>query len=124
MKTAVTWFEIPVANFERAVSFYQRMLDTKLKFEDMQGFRTAVFSYEQPGVGGSLTAGEGYAPGAGGAIVYLPVAGMMDAVLQRAQKHGGKVLMPKTKLNDEVGYIAQIVDCEGNRVGLHDPVIQ
>jgi hypothetical protein len=123
MKTAVTWFEIPVANFDRAVSFYERVLDTKLKFQDIQGFRMAVFSYEDPGVGGSLTSGAGYEPGAGGAIVYLPVAGMMDAVLQRAQKQGGKVIMPKTKLNDQVGYIAQIVDCEGNRVGLHDPVI-
>ena len=119
MKTAVTWFEIPVTNFDRAVSVYERMLDTKLRFEDMQGFRMAMFSYEEPGVGGSLTSGAGYEAGAGGAVVYLPVAGMMDAVLQRAQKQGGKVVMPKTKLNDQVGYIAQIVDCEGNRVGLH-----
>ena len=123
MRTAVTWFEIPVANFDRAVSFYERMLDTKLKYEERLGFKTAVFSYEEPGVGGSLTTGEGYAPGAGGAIVYLPVAGMMDAVLKRAEKQGGKLLMPKTKVNDQVGYIAQIVDCEGNRVGLHDPVL-
>ena len=38
-------------------------------------------------------------------------------MLSRAEQAGGKVVMPKTKLSDEVGYIAMFMDSEVNKAG-------
>ena len=52
---AVNWFEIPVANFERAVAFYEKILATRLAFDSsFPGMRMAMLPYQQPGVGGCL----------------------------------------------------------------------
>jgi predicted enzyme related to lactoylglutathione lyase len=32
---------------------------------------------------------------------------------------GGKVTMPKTKISDEIGFMAFFVDSEGNGMALH-----
>jgi uncharacterized protein len=39
--------------------------------------------------------------------------------LERIQTEGGKVIMPKTKITDEIGYMAFFEDTEGNAVALH-----
>ena len=44
-----------------------------------------------------------------------------DAVLARARELGATVLQDKLELPRDIGFIAQIVDSEGNRVGLHSP---
>ncbi len=43
---------------------------------------------------------------------------MLDEVIGRVEKAGGKIVAPKFKLG-EVGWIALIKDSEGNIVGLH-----
>ncbi len=40
-------------------------------------------------------------------------------MLGRVASAGGDVVMPQTRVSDEVGYIVMFVDIEGNRVGLH-----
>lgn len=60
-----------------------------------------------------------YRPSPDGAIVYLDAPGL-DAVLSRVERAGGKVVMPRTDIG-EPGFIALVVDTEGNRVGLHEP---
>jgi len=39
--------------------------------------------------------------------------------MERVIGFGGKVEMPKTKISDEVGFMAIIRDTEGNRVAFH-----
>jgi hypothetical protein len=51
---AVTWFEIPTADLERAKRFYEAVLAISLKREQMGDEQLAVFAYEQPGAGGCL----------------------------------------------------------------------
>ena len=60
-------------------------------------------------------------PSVQGSIVYLSVADLKP-VLERAQKHGGDTLVPRTELPHGIGYFAQLRDSEGNRVGLFSPV--
>src|ERR1700751_2021770 len=45
MTTAINWFEIPVANMDRALSFYEKVLGRTLKREDFGGGVMAVFPY-------------------------------------------------------------------------------
>lgn len=118
VKSALSWFEIPAVDLARATRFYQTVIDAKLTSEKMGPLQLAIFPYEQPGVGGCVIAGESYAPGGSGTVVYLGVASL-DPALERARRAGGKVALARTALPEGMGFYAHIVDTEGNRVGLH-----
>lgn len=118
MKNAITWFELPARNFDRAVKFYNTLLDSQLRVEDFNGTLNAVFPYSDPGTGGAVIKRENDAPSLSGSLVYLNLEGQLDAALARVESAGGKVILPKTHIGDP-GYIAIIVDSECNRVGLH-----
>lgn len=117
-KNALTWFEIPATDLARATRFYETVLANKLKAESMGPLQLSVFSYDQPGVGGCLIAGDGHLPAAVGTVVYLVVAGL-DEALERVGRAGGRIALPKTALPEGLGFFAHIIDSEGNRVGLH-----
>jgi len=121
MANVINWFEIPAANFDRAVKFYNQVLGAELTPFDNEarGLKMGFFPAERGVVGGCVTHGKGYKPSAEGALVYLNGGDDLGGPLSRVEKAGGKVEMPKTKLSDEVGYMAIFIDSEGNRVALH-----
>lgn len=125
MTHALTWFEIPVRDLDRAQRFYETLLATTLHREAMGPQTTlAVFPYarEAGGVGGCLMAGPGHAPamGAGpGTMVYLPAGDSLASTLERLPAAGGRLLVPPVTLPDGMGAFAHVEDSEGNRVGLH-----
>ena len=41
--------------------------------------------------------------------------------LDKAEEQGARILKPKTKISDTIGYMGLIHDSEGNRIGLHSP---
>lgn len=114
--TAITWFQIPTADLDRAAAFYGAILEEPLNVVDSQGGRIAIFPYEPPGVGGCLVTDAHPTPH--GTLVFLNVDGRLDRVLSLVEGAGGRVALPKTSLG-EIGWMAQIIDSEGNRVGLH-----
>lgn len=119
---ALNWFEIPVADLDRAQAFYEALLDASLKRETMGPETTlAVFPYAQgAGVGGCLFAGaHAPKPASEGSVVYLDAGPSLDATLARVEGAGGRILVPRTELPEGMGAFAQIADSEGNRVGLH-----
>lgn len=115
----IAWFEIPSANLDRAVAFYEKIFAKPLKRESMGPIQMAVFPYEQPGVSGAVVHGGPYRPGDNkGTVIYIDCDGQLDAVLSRVAPAGGEVAMAKTELPG-MGAYAHILDTEGNRVGLH-----
>lgn len=119
MKNAITWFELPAQDLARAQRFYETLLGAKLKAERFNGMEMALFPYQQgAGVGGALVKDARFRPSADGAVVYLDAGAGLDGCLARAEAAGGKVVMPRTDIG-EPGFIALVVDTEGNRVGLH-----
>lgn len=119
MANAVNWFEIPASNFARAVQFYSAVFSAEMHSQNINGIEMAFFPADQGAVGGAVCHGEMYTPSADGSIVYLNGGDEMDARIGRIEENGGKVVMPKTKVNEEVGYIAMFMDTEGNRVAFH-----
>jgi predicted enzyme related to lactoylglutathione lyase len=120
-RDAITWFEIPALDIDRAAAFYERLLGQPLRRETINGMSLAVFPYAEGGVSGCLQAGPG-APAPGSAtLVYLDATPSLDAALVRAQQAGGRVLKERTALPPGMGVFAHIEDPEGNRVGLHAP---
>ena len=113
------WFEIPAADFERAVNFYQTVLQIKLREEMMGPLRMAVFPHAGEAVSGAIVQGGDFRPGATGSVVYLNAGDDLARPLARVAATGGKTVVPKTLITEEIGYFAHILDSEGNRVGLH-----
>ncbi|WP_137008992.1 VOC family protein [Aquitalea aquatilis] len=111
----IHWFEIPAANFDRAVAFYQQVLQLQLKQEDCMTDRIAVF----PDSSGCIMASPRLPAGGQGCQIYLDGGPDLAATLQRVKTAGGKVLLPITTLEDGNGDIALIEDSEGNSIGLH-----
>jgi len=121
MKNAVTWFEIPSTQLDKAQAFYEAVLKCKMRREPMGPSEGAVFPYErEEGVGGALLAGPtAPAPASNGTLIYLDASPSLDAALARAVKAGGKVALPRQALPPGLGFFAHITDLDGNRVGLH-----
>lgn len=78
---AISWFEIPTADLDRATKFYETIL--------------------------------------GITLVYLNANPDVQLVLDRIVAAGGKILVPKTEISPEIGYMGVFMDSEGNRVALH-----
>ena len=120
-KSPITIFEIPASDFERAVTFYQTILDMEVMTMDMQGNKMGIFPGEEQSVTGIILQGEGYVPSADGVVIYFDGGNDLQMILDRIEVAGGQVIVPKTFIDEENGYFAMFMDTEGNRLGLHSP---
>jgi predicted enzyme related to lactoylglutathione lyase len=115
--SAVTWFEIPTANLDRATRFYEDVLGIKLKPDAMGPMKFSIFPVEKGQPTGCIMQAEGYRPSADSTTVYLNLRDDLAQPLGKVEKAGGKVLHPKTALPENMGFYAQFLDSEGTRVG-------
>jgi hypothetical protein len=118
MSHAINWFELPVSDLPRAQAFYEAILGKALRAELFAGMPMAIFPYAEGGVGGALMKMERRRPSTDGALAYLNCNGELEAVLSRVPGAGGRVVLPRTDIGAP-GFIAIILDTEGNSVGLH-----
>jgi uncharacterized protein len=117
---AITWFDIPVRELERAQRFYEAVLERPMTRETMAGEQMALFAASDTGVKGCLSLGaHPVAPSSEGTRVYLDASPSLDAALARVPRAGGRVVTPKVALPEGMGFFAHIADTEGNVVGLH-----
>jgi predicted enzyme related to lactoylglutathione lyase len=87
--------------------------------QDMMGYQMGFFQCDKEAVGGAIVKGEGYVPSATGTMVYLNGGDDLNTVLSKVEAAGGKVLVPKKLITEEIGYFAIFLDAEGNKVALH-----
>ncbi len=119
---SLNWFEIPAVDIQRAKKFYESLFEVELQVMEMMGMQMAFFpaTMEPNGkVSGALVQGPMHTPSMDGAVVYLNANPDIQAVVDRIEANGGKVLMPKTLINEQIGYMAFFADTEGNRLALH-----
>ena len=118
----VGWFEIYVADLDRAKTFYQAVLQRPM--EDLPtppggDLQMCAFTMNPtgPGAAGALVKSPQTGPGSGGTLVYFSTP---DCALEaaRAAAHGGLLLQPKMSIGP-YGFIAIVQDTEGNTIGLH-----
>lgn len=122
MKNAISWFEIPTTQLDKAQAFYEAVLGHPMRRENMGPSEGAVFAYDPQadGTGGALMMGPtAPKPSSGGTLVYLDASPSLDAALARVVAAGGQVALPRQALPPGMGYFAHITDLDGNRVGLH-----
>ena len=123
LKNAISWFEIPTVDINRAQKFYETIFNIQMIPFDTPNFQMRMFPVEDmmSGIGGAISKAEGfYKPSAtDGPLVYLNANPDVQNVLDKIEAAGGKIVVPKTQISPEFGYMAVFVDTEGNRVALH-----
>jgi uncharacterized protein len=123
MKNAISWFEIPAIDLDRATKFYETIFGIRLLPLDTPNLKMRMFPIEDPmnGVGGALSLAPGfYQPSAtDGPLVYFNGNPDVQLILDMIVAAGGRIVVPKTEISPEYGYMAVFIDSEGNRVALH-----
>lgn len=121
-KNAISWFEIPASDLNRAAKFYETIFDVKLNPLDLPNIKMRMFPLEDMmGVGGAVVDSGGFHKPSttDGPLIYLNGNPDVQKVLDKVEGAGGKIMVPKTEISPEYGYMAVIIDTEGNRIGLH-----
>lgn len=115
--TLVTWVEIPANDFDRAVNFYQTIVGPSVSKGEFMGMPHGFFNLPNGNMGGAVIPNMEPKLYDKGPLVYISVDDL-DDVLKRVIDAGGSILLEKTAIGPQ-GFIAAILDTEGNRVGLH-----
>lgn len=123
MNNAISWFEIPAIDLTRATKFYETIFSTSLVVMDMPNIRMRLFPIDdlQNGIGGAVVDSGGFhKPSATeGPLIYLNANPDVEIILSKVAAAGGKIVVPKTPISEDFGFMAIIIDTEGNRIGLH-----
>lgn len=120
MTNSINWFEIPVTDFARAKKFYETLYNAEIQEMPHPTFKYGMLpaDMQNGGIGGGIVQGEGFEPSTKGALIYLNGGDDLTTPLSKVEKAGGKILLPKTSLGPN-GFMAHILDTEGNKVALH-----
>lgn len=119
---SLNWFEIPALDIDRAKKFYDTIFGIDMVvLPEMMGMKMAGFPMEMGSgkASGGLAQSQMHKPSVDGAIIYLNANPSIQAVIDRIEPAGGKVVMPRTQISPEIGYMAFFIDTEGNKIGLH-----
>jgi uncharacterized protein len=110
------WFDIPVADLDRAAWFYAAVLGVGVNKETRGEFAFCVIDH-QDGNGGCLCLNP-QEIAAGGVLIYLNVDGRIRDAITKVVPHGGTVIQPIHSIGPH-GFRAIVLDSEGNRIALH-----
>lgn len=122
MKNAISWFEIPASDLSRATKFYETIFGLTLNPLDLPNIKMRMFPLEDMmGVGGAIVDSGGFhkPSSTDGPLIYLNGNPDLQKVLDKVETAGGKIMVPKTEISPEYGFMAVFIDTEGNRIGLH-----
>jgi predicted enzyme related to lactoylglutathione lyase len=122
-KNAISWFEIPTTDIDRAQKFYEAIFGVQLFPMDFPQMKMRMFPLEDmmTQVGGALVDSGGFhkASSTDGPLIYLNANPDVQNILDKVEAAGGKIIVPKTQISPEYGYMGVFIDTEGNRIGLH-----
>jgi predicted enzyme related to lactoylglutathione lyase len=118
----LVWFDIPVADLDRAAAFYRAVLGVMVQHEKYGDYDFCVLDHKD-GNGGCLVKEPSHVTGTGGILCYLNVNGRIRDAVSQVAKLGGKVLEPVHGIGPH-GFRAVVLDSEGNRLALHSTIDQ
>lgn len=123
MQNAISWFEIPTTDINRAQKFYETIFGIVMMPMDLPGIKMRMFPLDDmmTQVGGALVDSGGFhKPSAtDGPLIYLNGNPDVQNILDKVVEAGGSIMVPKTEISPDYGFMAVFMDTEGNRIALH-----
>jgi uncharacterized protein len=123
MNNAISWFEIPTTDISRAQKFYETIFNCTMVAIDLPNIKMRMFPLDdmQNGIGGALVDSGGFHKPSltEGPLIYLNANPDVQFILDKVVAAGGSIMVPKTAISDEFGFMAVFIDTEGNRMALH-----
>lgn len=119
MKKLIVWFDVPVNDLDRAISFYSAVLGEPVNKVDMGGgFVMGMLPGEENVLGGCLYKSDESSPTDQGTMQYFNVDGRLRAAVDAVKANGGTVRSDVEPIGPW-GFRAIVLDSEGNRIALH-----
>jgi uncharacterized protein len=117
----IVWCEIHVQDMNRAKRFYESVFEVKLAQIESPDVEMWAFpmTMDALGASGALVKMDGVKSGGSGTIPYFH-CDEVAVELERVVTAGGKVHTPKESIG-QYGFMALVVDTEGNTIGLQMP---
>ncbi len=117
----ITWCEIYVQDMDRAKQFYESVFQMKLEKLDSPEMEMWAFpmTMDAMGASGALVKMDGVPSGGSGTIPYFH-CDEVAVELARVVIAGGQIHTPKESIG-QYGFMALMIDTEGNMIGLHMP---
>jgi predicted enzyme related to lactoylglutathione lyase len=115
-KNCAVWFDIPVADLDRAAAFYRQVLNIGVSKETYGEMSFCILDHHD-GNGGCLVLNKSEIA-AGGVLIYLNVNGRIRDAVGKVQANGGSVIQDTHAIGPH-GFRAVVLDSEGNRIALH-----
>jgi predicted enzyme related to lactoylglutathione lyase len=113
------WFDIPVADLDRATAFYRAVLGVAVSKETFGQESMSVIEHKD-GNGGCLVVNKAEIA-AGGVLIYLNVNGRIRDAVGKVVPNGGSVVADTHSIGPH-GFRAVVLDSEGNRIALHSQI--
>ncbi len=118
----VGWFEIYVQDIARARKFYESVFQVKLEqFTSPETMEIEMWGFpmfkDQTGCGGAIVKMKDVPSGGNSVLVYFMSADCANEA-GRVIAAGGELVRDKFAIG-QYGYIALVMDTEGNMIGLH-----
>ncbi|MEG3790610.1 VOC family protein [Lysobacter sp. CCNWLW3] len=118
MKHNIAWFDIPVADLDRAIAFYSAVLGAAVSKEQSGSIPIGVLPTPDGQKMGCLVTGDAARPSLDGVMLWFEVEGRLKAALAAALANGGELLGDVHAIGG-YGFRAEVRDSEGNRIALY-----
>ena len=99
MKKLIAFFEIPVTDFYQSVNFYQAIFGVELMVAEYSNEKMACFVQDGQTVG-AISYAPDFKPSEHGVLIHFNCEDI-DWSIQQVLKHGGRITVPKTKIQAE-----------------------
>jgi uncharacterized protein len=132
MKNPMVHFEIPVDDVNRAKDFYTKSFDWKIEKFDMPTsgstggdpyymvYTSEVDDKQMAKNPGAINGGMMKRKQPGQLFMNYISTESIDDTLKSIKENGGNILMPKTEIGPNMGWVAAFKDTENNIMGLHE----
>jgi len=118
MNNQIVWVDIPVADLDRAIKFYNAILAAEIEKQSFENFTFGLLPHAQTSVSGCLVEQPADQITGKGALIYFNVEGRLHEAVAKAQNFNVKVVEAHTVMGEH-GHRAVLFDSEGNKIALH-----
>ncbi len=117
----IIWCEIYVQDMDRAKRFYESVFQVKMEKLESPGLDmwALPMTMDTVGASGALVKMDGVESGGSGTIPYFH-CDEVSVESERVVSAGRRIHKPKMSIG-QYGFMALVVDTEGNMIGLHMP---